>query len=40
LSLAYLYKAGEVGDETVFVPWASVGWMHPPTLGDLDASGA
>ena len=40
LSLAYPYKAGEVGDETVFVPWASVRWMQPLLLWDLEASGA
>ena len=40
LGLAYVYKKGEVGGETVFVPWASVSWMRPPIPGDLEASGA
>jgi hypothetical protein len=40
LSLAYPYKADEVGDETVFVPWASVSWMRPPIPRDLEASKA
>jgi hypothetical protein len=40
LGLAYVYKTGEVGGETVFVPWASVSWMRPPIPEDLEASGA
>ena len=38
LGVAYAYKTGEVGDETVFVPWASVNWMRPPIPGDMEAS--
>ncbi len=40
LGLAYAYKSGEVGGETVFVPWASVSWMRPPIPGDLESSEA
>jgi hypothetical protein len=38
LGLAYAYKTGEVGGQTVFVPWSSVDWMRPPIPEDHGTS--
>lgn len=40
LGVAYAHKSGEVGGETIFVPWNAVGWMRPPVAADLEDSEA
>lgn len=33
--LAYTYKAGEMTEVPIFVPWSSVSWMRPSVTDDL-----
>lgn len=37
--LAYTYKAGEMSEVPIFVPWSSVSWMRPSVPDDLRESG-
>ncbi len=37
--LAYTYKAGEMSEVPIFVPWSSVIWMRPSVPDDLRESG-
>jgi hypothetical protein len=37
--LAYTYKAGEMSEVPIFVPWSSVSWMRPSVPDDLQESG-
>ena len=37
--LAYTYKAGDMVEVPIFVPWSSVSWMRPSVPDDLPDSG-
>ncbi len=37
--LAYTYKAGEMSEVPIFVPWSSVSWMRPSVPDDLQEFG-
>lgn len=34
--LAYTYKAGDMVEVPIFVPWSSVSWMRPSVPDDLE----
>ncbi len=37
--VAYTYKAGEMSEVPIFVPWSAVSWMRPSIPDDLQESG-
>lgn len=39
MGLAYTYKAGDMVQVPIFVPWSAVSWMRPSVSDDLPGSG-
>ncbi|CAN5605263.1 hypothetical protein BH24ACT21_BH24ACT21_08000 [soil metagenome] len=37
--VAYSYKAGEMSEVPIFIPWSAVSWMRPSIPDDLQESG-
>ena len=38
MGLAYTYKAGEMKEVPIFIPWSSINWMRPSIPGDVEES--
>lgn len=36
--VAYTYKAGEMSEVPIFIPWSAVSWMRPSIPDDLQDS--